>query len=436
MSCSRDTGVPKRYCWAALWGMLIPHAVDVGDEARAVEAGRARAGPDVRRAQVAGGDAGDRRALPAGRCLDRHRVVPRVEHRLRARGAREQDTRQRDRAREPFHVGCTPTADRGGQAGAAGGPAPAGVLPMDRERCRPNGTTPRCASASCSRVAGRSAGAPAADAMRRAANDSEVEADHDVAGMVRGGDRGGGRGPAVGGERPDRGRGHAQRAGRPGRANSGGRERRGARGQRDEPGRRRSDQDRRGRHRADHVPERQHRHRDARLRGHREADVERARQQRDAALHPRGRVWARVVQAAGSRSVLTLESNDYSATARDGLIGAERRAEGFVCWTRRGPMAITNGSGQTEAVLTAGQRVWARQGWPLTPEPFVAGASTLEIESSGPSCPCCGCRTASSRPASWPTAWRSTRCSARSARAGAASAGSSRCRGARRAPTR
>jgi hypothetical protein len=100
-----------------------------------------------------------------------------------------------------------------------------------------------------------------------------------------------------------------------------------------------------------------------------------------------GRVWARVVQAAGSRSVLTLESNDYSATARDGLIGAERRAEGFVCWTRRGVMAITNGSGQTEAVLTAGQRVWARQGWPLTPEPFVAGASTLEIESSGPVVP-------------------------------------------------
>src|SRR4029077_9103943 len=100
-----------------------------------------------------------------------------------------------------------------------------------------------------------------------------------------------------------------------------------------------------------------------------------------------GRVWARVVQAAGSRSVLTLESNDYSATARDGLIGAERAAEGFVCWTRRGVMTINNGLGQSEAVLMAGQRAWARPGWPVTPEPFVAGTSTLAVESSGPVVP-------------------------------------------------
>jgi FecR-like protein len=100
-----------------------------------------------------------------------------------------------------------------------------------------------------------------------------------------------------------------------------------------------------------------------------------------------GRVWARVVQAAGSRSALTLESNDYSATARDGLIGAERRPEGFVCWTRRGLMIIENSAGQSEAVLMAGQRAWARRGWPVTPEPFVAGASTIEIEASGPILP-------------------------------------------------
>ena len=100
-----------------------------------------------------------------------------------------------------------------------------------------------------------------------------------------------------------------------------------------------------------------------------------------------GRVWARVVQAAGSRSVLTLESNDYSATARDGLIGAEHRPEGFVCWTRRGLMTIENSAGQSEAVLMAGQRAWARRGWPVTPEPFVAGASTIEIEASGPILP-------------------------------------------------
>ena len=100
-----------------------------------------------------------------------------------------------------------------------------------------------------------------------------------------------------------------------------------------------------------------------------------------------GRVWARVVQAASARSVLTLESNDYSATARDGLIGAQRAAEGFVCWTRRGSMTIENGLGQSEAVLMAGQRAWARQGWPVTPEPFVAATSTLTVESSGPVVP-------------------------------------------------
>ncbi len=100
-----------------------------------------------------------------------------------------------------------------------------------------------------------------------------------------------------------------------------------------------------------------------------------------------GRVWARVVQVATVRSVLTLESNDYSATARDGLIGAERAPEGFVCWTRRGSMTIANGPGQSEAVLMAGQRAWARRGWPITPEPFVAGASTLTVESTGPVVP-------------------------------------------------
>jgi hypothetical protein len=100
-----------------------------------------------------------------------------------------------------------------------------------------------------------------------------------------------------------------------------------------------------------------------------------------------GRVWARVVQAAGARSNLALESNEYAATAHDGLIGAERSAEGFVCWTRRGQVHLTNSLGQTEAVLMAGQRAWARFSLPVTPEPFVASASVLEIRSSGPVLP-------------------------------------------------
>ena len=96
-----------------------------------------------------------------------------------------------------------------------------------------------------------------------------------------------------------------------------------------------------------------------------------------------GRVWARVVQAAGSRSTLTLESNDYTATAHDGLIGAEQTAGTFVCWTRRGALWLTDKSGQTDTVLLAGQRARARFGMPVTPEPFVAGSSMLEIRTTG-----------------------------------------------------
>src|ERR1700730_7024136 len=55
------------------------------------------------------------------------------------------------------------------------------------------------------------AGGRGRDAMRRAANDNEVEADHDVADMVRGGGRGGGPGPAGGGGGPDPGRPPAPR---------------------------------------------------------------------------------------------------------------------------------------------------------------------------------------------------------------------------------
>jgi hypothetical protein len=100
-----------------------------------------------------------------------------------------------------------------------------------------------------------------------------------------------------------------------------------------------------------------------------------------------GRVWARAVQAAGSRSTLTLESNDYTATAHDGLIGAEQTAGTFVCWTRRGALWLTDRSGQTDTVLLAGQRARARFGMPATPEPFVPGSSMLEIRTTGPVVP-------------------------------------------------
>ena len=100
-----------------------------------------------------------------------------------------------------------------------------------------------------------------------------------------------------------------------------------------------------------------------------------------------GRVWARVVEAAGRRSTLTLESNDYVATAHDGLIGAEHAAGGFVCWTRRGTLWLTDRTGQVDTVLTAGQRARARMGAPVNPEPFVPSASMLEIRTTGPVLP-------------------------------------------------
>ena len=101
-----------------------------------------------------------------------------------------------------------------------------------------------------------------------------------------------------------------------------------------------------------------------------------------------GRVWARVVQAAGRRSSpLSLESNEYTATAHDGLIGAERSGNGFVCWTRRGELRLTDRSGQTDVVLMPGRRARATFGSPVVPEPFVPSASVLEVRTSGPVLP-------------------------------------------------
>jgi hypothetical protein len=100
-----------------------------------------------------------------------------------------------------------------------------------------------------------------------------------------------------------------------------------------------------------------------------------------------GRVWARVVEAAGRRSTLTLESNDYSATAHDGLIGAEHVAGGFVCWTRRGSLWLSDRQGLVDTVLVAGQRARARLGAPVTPEPFIPHSSMLEVRTTGPVVP-------------------------------------------------
>jgi len=100
-----------------------------------------------------------------------------------------------------------------------------------------------------------------------------------------------------------------------------------------------------------------------------------------------GRVWALVVQALGRRSSLSLESNEYTATAHDGLIGAEQASEGFVCWSRRGELRLTDRGRFTDVVVAAGRKARAHHGLPVTPEPFLPSASVIEIRTSGPVAP-------------------------------------------------
>ncbi len=101
-----------------------------------------------------------------------------------------------------------------------------------------------------------------------------------------------------------------------------------------------------------------------------------------------GRVWARVARGAGRGSGLSLESNEYAATAHDGLIGAEQGPDGaFTCWTRRGELRVADRMGHGVAMLMAGQKARALQNLPVTPEPFRPSASTLEVRTDGPVVP-------------------------------------------------
>jgi hypothetical protein len=101
-----------------------------------------------------------------------------------------------------------------------------------------------------------------------------------------------------------------------------------------------------------------------------------------------GKVWARVARLLGRESGLSLESNEYAATAHDGLIGAQDLRDGtFVCWTRAGQVTLVNDRGQSLAVLSPGQR--ATVAGPVRPkiDPFSVHASVIEIVASGPVLP-------------------------------------------------
>ena len=96
-----------------------------------------------------------------------------------------------------------------------------------------------------------------------------------------------------------------------------------------------------------------------------------------------GKVWARVAQLLGRQSSISLESNEYAATARDGLIGAERAADGtFACWTRAGEVTVIGQGGQPLARLVPGQKATVGVKGPGAVEPFQVHASTVEIETS------------------------------------------------------
>jgi hypothetical protein len=96
-----------------------------------------------------------------------------------------------------------------------------------------------------------------------------------------------------------------------------------------------------------------------------------------------GKVWARIANLVNRRSSISLESSEYAATARDGLIGAERRADGgFVCWTRAGALALTDRFGATLATVDPGHKATVASGRRPTVQAFSVHESTLGVTAS------------------------------------------------------
>ena len=101
-----------------------------------------------------------------------------------------------------------------------------------------------------------------------------------------------------------------------------------------------------------------------------------------------GTVWARVAGWLAGRASLTLESNAYSATAHDGLIGAQEQPDGtFVCWTRAGGLEVTGTTGASVARIEPGQKVTLGPSRPAAVEGFAVNQSTLGVVTSGPVLP-------------------------------------------------
>lgn len=119
----------------------------------------------------------------------------------------------------------------------------------------------------------------------------------------------------------------------------------------------------------------------------RQAEMEGREASRLRVLIVVGTVWARVAGWLGGRGTVTLESNIYSATAHDGLIGAQQdKAGAFVCWTRAGNVEVVGPSG-VAARLQPGQKVTIAPSAAAKTEPFAVNRSTLEISTAGPVLP-------------------------------------------------
>jgi hypothetical protein len=101
-----------------------------------------------------------------------------------------------------------------------------------------------------------------------------------------------------------------------------------------------------------------------------------------------GTLWGRIAGWLGGRGTVTLESNAYSATARDGLIGAQARADGgFASWTRAGEVVLHDAGGERRAVLQPGEKGTFTADGAVTKEAFSVNASTIEVVVDGPVVP-------------------------------------------------
>jgi hypothetical protein len=93
-----------------------------------------------------------------------------------------------------------------------------------------------------------------------------------------------------------------------------------------------------------------------------------------------GTVWARVARLLEPRPRVSLESNAYTATAHDGLIGAQQNADGtFVCWTTAGEVSLSGTDDRRLAVLRPGEKATIGPAGSPVVERFAVNQSVLEI---------------------------------------------------------